>query len=60
MAGTPRGGVRDDIFAGIEVKRQDDLRAAERARTNTLGILAQISLRVLRRYRSLGRSAARS
>ncbi len=47
--------VRDAIFAEIDARRQDDLRAAERARTKTLGMLAQTSLRVLR---DAGRSDA--
>ena len=39
---------RDGIFADIEARRQDDLRTAEAARTETLGMLAQNALRVLR------------
>ena len=45
--------IRADLFTGIEARRQDDLRAAEAARTATLGMLAQIAMRVLR---DIGRS----
>ncbi len=40
--------IRADLFTGIEARRQDDLRVAEAARTATLGMLAQVAMRVLR------------